>query len=74
MECTQERATEIFENGEDGMSGQKGADAIEARMFQTRKAIAELSRRTQMRSQQGGQYFAFEAEAGSIAAIPNGED
>lgn len=74
MECTQERATEIFEEGEDGISGQKGADVIEARMFQTKKAIAELSRRVQMRSQQGGQYFSFEAEAGSIAAIPTGED
>jgi hypothetical protein len=74
MECTQERATEIFEDGEDGVSGQKGADVIESRMFQTKKAIAELSKRVQMRSQQGGQYFSFEAEAGSVAVIPTGED
>ncbi len=74
MECTLERANELFEHGEDGASGQKGADLIEARMFQTKKAIAELSRRQQMRSQNGGQYFSFEAEAGSVAVIPTGED
>lgn len=74
MQTTAERAQEIYEVGDDGASGQRGADAIEARMFQTKKAIAELSKRVQLRSSQGGQYFSFEAENGSIAAIPHGDD
>ena len=75
MQTTKERAQEIYEFGEDGVSGQRAADEIERRMFQTKKAIAELARRTQMRSQEtGGQYFSFEAEQGSVAVVPNGDD
>jgi hypothetical protein len=74
MRTTAERAQEIFEVGDDGMSGQQGADKIEARMFQTKKAAQELSRRIGLRSQSGNPYFSFEAEAGSIAAIPNDGD
>ncbi len=74
MQTTAERAKEIFEYGDDGQSGQRAADEIERRMFQTKKAIADLSRRVELRSKEGGQYFSFEAEAGSIAAIPNGDD
>jgi hypothetical protein len=74
MQTTAERAKEIYEFGDDGQSGQAGADAIERRMFQTKKAIADLARRAELRSREGNQYFSFEAEAGSIAAIPNGDD
>jgi len=74
MQTTKARAQEIFEVGEDGASGQQAADVIERRMFQTKKAIADLSRRVAMRSQEGGQYFSFEAEPGSIAVVPNGDD
>ncbi len=74
MQTTVERAKEIYEFGDDGQSGQNAADRIEKRMFQTKKAIADLSRRIELRSKEGGQYFSFEAENGSIAVIPNGDD
>ncbi len=74
MQTTADRAKEIYEFGDDGRSGQAAADEIERRMFQTKKAVAELARRAEMRSREGNQYFSFEAEAGSIAAIPNGDD
>jgi hypothetical protein len=74
MQTTAERAREIYEFGDDGQSGQNAADLIEKRMFQTKKAIADLSRRIELRSKEGGQYFSFEAEAGSMAAIPSGDD
>ncbi len=74
MQTTAERAKEIYEFGDDGQSGQNAADLIEKRMFQTKKAIADLSRRIELRSKEGGQYFSFEAEQGSCAVIPNGDD
>ena len=74
MQTTVERAQEIYEHGDDGQSGQAGADDVERRMFQTRKAVAELQRRAEQRSREGNRYFSFEAEAGSIAAIPNGDE
>ncbi len=74
MQTTAERAKEIYETGEDGNSGQQGADVIERRMFQTKKAIAEISRRVAMRSQEGNPYFSLEAEQGSVAVAPNGDD
>ena len=74
MQTTSERAKEIYEFGEDGNSGQQGADAVERRMFQTKKSLADLARKTEMRSREtGGQYFSFEAESGSVAVIP-GDD
>ncbi len=74
MQATAERAKEIYEFGDDGQSGQAAADAIERRMFQTKKSVAELNRRAEQRSKEGNRYFSFEAEAGSIASIPNGDD
>jgi hypothetical protein len=74
MEITAERAQELYEFGDDGQSGQHAADVIERRMHQTKKAVAELAQRAQQRSQHGNKYFSFEAESGSVAVIPNGDD
>lgn len=74
MQTTAERAQEIYEFGDDGQSGQRGADAIEKRMFQAKKAAAELNRRIEERSREGNRYFEIRAEEGSIASIPNGDE
>lgn len=75
MSCSKERALEIQENGVDGNSGQNYADAIEKKMRNSQKGIAELTRNISMRSKEGGEYFALEAERGSIAmADTSGDD
>jgi hypothetical protein len=75
MCCSQERAMEIQEEGVDGASGQKYADAVEKKMRNSQKGIAELTRSIAMRSAQGNEYFELEAERGSIAmADTSGED
>ncbi len=75
MFCSKERAQEIEENGVDGNSGQNYADQIEKKMRNSQKGIAELTRNVAMRSTQGGEYFALEAERGSIAmADTSGDD
>lgn len=67
METTKERAQEIFEHGEDGGSGQSMADAIERKMCNSEKAIKELTQRIALRSPEGAEYFAMEAERNSVA-------
>jgi len=73
MECTAERAEEIYQFGEDGNSGQAAADVIERKMYNSKKAIAELSARVPMRSSHGSDYFSLEAEKGSVA-LAAGDD
>lgn len=75
MWCSQERALEIQEHGVDGQSGQTYADQVEKKMRNSQKGIAELTRSIAMRSSRGDEYFALEAERGSIQmADTSGED
>ncbi len=74
MWCSKERAKEIEEHGADGQSGQAWADEVEAKMFNSKKAIADLSRKIAFRSAQGDEYFALESEKNSMASIPVGDD
>ncbi len=74
MCCSQERATEIQENGIDGQSGQVYADQVERKMRNSDKSIAELSKNVAFRSAQGSEYFSMEAEKGSIAMPDTGAD
>lgn len=73
MEIEKDRAQEIYENGEDGDSGQAAADIIEKKMFNSKKAIAELTQRIAMRSGEGNEYFSLEAERGSVALAAGDE-
>lgn len=74
MWCSKERAKEIEERGADGSSGQVWADELERKMFNSKKAHAELARRVAFRSGDGTEYFSLESEKGSIASIPSGDD
>jgi hypothetical protein len=74
MSCSKERAKEIEEHGADGQSGQIWADELERKMFNSKKAHAELARRVAFRSGDGTEYFSLESEKGSIASIPSGDD
>lgn len=74
MECSKERAQEIEEHGFDGQSGQAAADVVEKHMFNSQKAISDLTRRIAMRSQEGSEYFELQAERGSVAIADTGAD
>jgi hypothetical protein len=73
MCCSKEREREIAERGADGQSGQLWADEQERKMHNSKKAIAELSKRVAMRSADGTEYFEFESEKNSVASIPMGD-
>lgn len=75
MSVDRERYQEIYQNGVDGMSGQRAADVQQKRMIDTRKAIKDSMRGINPRSRDGGDdKVGVEFDQGSIASIPTGVD
>jgi len=68
MFCPKEEARRIEEEGIGGGGGQKEADRIERRIFNSPKSIADLNKRIALRSEEGADYFELQAEKGS--AVP----
>ena len=74
MSLTKERHQEIVDLGEDGVSGQKGADAMERRLLDRTKNIKDAMRGINPRLSNGDEGFRVEFDRGAAASIPTGVD
>lgn len=73
MSISKERRQEIFENGDDGVSGQKMADVMERRLLDRSKHMKDAMRGINPRLRDAG--FEVEFDKGSIVdASPSGDD
>lgn len=74
MSIDKARYNEIYQNGVDGMSGQKAADLQAKRMLDHTKHERDSMRGINPRSRDGGDKIGVEFDKGTIAAIPVGDE
>lgn len=74
MSCSKERADDIYQNGIDGVSGQRVADERDARMLDKSKYIKDAMRGINPRTRNGDRGFYAEGDDGALASIPTSED
>ena len=73
MSIDVERYNDIYQNGEDGISGQKAADAMERRLLDRTKIERDSMRGINPRNSDGSRTFGVEFDRGSIASVPTGD-
>lgn len=75
MSIAKEQWNEIYQNGSDGVSGQKAADLQQRRMLDPNKQIKDAFRGINARSRDGeGNKIGLKFDEGALASIPTGDE
>ncbi len=74
MSISKAQHEEIYQNGPDGVSGQKAADMQQKRMLDPSKQMKDAFRGINPRSRNEGNKLDLEFDKDSLASIPVGED
>lgn len=73
VSISKEMHEEIEQNGTDGVSGQRAADAMERRLLDRRKHEKDSMRGIDPRSRNGDSTFGVKFDEGTFASIPVGD-
>jgi hypothetical protein len=74
MSISKEQWEEHYQNGHDGVSGQKAADIQQRRMLDPSKQMKDAFRGINPRSREGGDKIELEFDKGTLASIPVGDE
>jgi hypothetical protein len=74
MSISKEQYEEIYQNGPDGVSGQRAADAQQRRMLDPSKQMKDAFRGINPRSRDEGKKLDLEFDKDSLVSIPVGDE